>query len=185
MTPQVGTSETGSPTGMPLTLRTKFILAAAGFLVVLGVAAVYPRQVSRQAPTVGATVAARITLVASDRRDVQCLSPAGVGEFHCSYDNEATKWRGLDKHTIRPYMTIDRQLYLIVGLFNNDAVNTRYHAEPTSTPREQMQRFTAECQLKVIGTLSGFRVSWQQGVAFGEPQPEAPVATVVNCRVQG
>jgi hypothetical protein len=82
-------------------------------------------------------------------------------------------------------MTADRQLYLVVGLFNNDAVNTRYHAEPTSTPREQLRRFTAVCQLKIIGTLSGFRVRWQEGAAFSDVQPAAPVATVLACSVQG
>ncbi len=79
---------------------------------------------------------------------------------------------------------MDRHLYLIPGLFLEPAIAKRFQAEPPNKPREQLKRFTANCQIKVIGKLTGVRTRWLANTAWSNPE-DIDVATVSACKVEG
>jgi len=162
----------------------KGIVLSAALLVAAGVGAVFPRQVAESVLSVGENVDADITLLTSDSHDVQCLAETSVSKFYCSYVAQGKAWTGAEVNTIRPYMTVQGQLYLVAGLFQNAALQARVGAEPPGLPREQLNRFTAHCRLEIIGTLHNFRLRWQSNAPFGPPQATASVARVLDCTVE-
>jgi hypothetical protein len=128
---------------------------------------------------------AAITLVTSDRTDLDCVSRKGIRGFYCGFSTEIINWQGDEQNKLKPYYTLDRHLYLIPGLFLEPAVTKRYQSEvPTNKPREQLKRFTARCQIKVVGKLTGVRTRWLAGTAWSNPE-DIEVATVSDCKVEG
>jgi hypothetical protein len=51
-------------------------------------------------------------------------------------------------------------------------------------PRERRKRFTAECQVRVIGTLAGVRTRWLADSTWSDPE-QIEVGTISNCSVDG
>jgi hypothetical protein len=52
-------------------------------------------------------------------------------------------------------------MYLVPGLFTQPAVQERYKTDPPEgKERDRLKRFTAKCNLKIIGKLGGVRVRW-------------------------
>ena len=74
--------------------------------------------------------------------------------------------------------------YLIPGLFLEPAIRDRYQSELPNKPREQLKRFTARCQIKVIGKLTGVRTRWLVNTAWSNPE-DIDVATASDCKVEG
>ena len=127
---------------------------------------------------------AAITLVTSDRADLDCVSRKGIQGFNCGFSTEILNWQGDEQNKLKPYYTVDRHLYLIPGLFLDPAVAKRLQAEPPNKPREQLKRFTARCQIKVIGKLTGVRTRWLVNTAWSNPE-DIDVATASDCKVEG
>lgn len=161
--------------------RRVFIGLGVGAVVVIGAAMAMQRSSSSSAT---GTVTADITLVTSDRADVDCLAAAGVETYRCAFANETTPWTGDEAHKLKPYFTTDRHLYLIPGLFLDPALAERFKSEPADKPRDQLKRFTAKCHLKVLGKVGGTRVRWLATGAWSPPE-EVDVATVIDCKVEG
>jgi hypothetical protein len=127
---------------------------------------------------------AAITLVTSDRADLDCVSRKGIQGYNCGFSTEIISWQGDEQNKLKPYYTVDRHLYLIPGLFLDPAVAKRLQAEPSNKPREQLKRFTARCQIKVIGKLTGVRTRWLVNTAWSNPE-DIDVATASDCKVEG
>ena len=127
---------------------------------------------------------AAITLVTSDRTDLDCVSRKGIQGYNCGFSTEIISWQGDEQNKLKPYYTVDRHLYLIPGLFLDPAVAKRLQAEPPNKPREQLKRFTARCQIKVIGKLTGVRTRWLVNTAWSNPE-DIDVATASDCKVEG
>jgi hypothetical protein len=125
-----------------------------------------------------------ITLVTSDRTDLDCVSRKGISGHNCGFSTEIINWQGDEQNKLKPYYTVDRHLYLIPGLFLEPAIAKRFQAEPPNKPREQLKRFTANCQIKVIGKLTGVRTRWLANTAWSNPE-DIDVATVSACKVEG
>jgi hypothetical protein len=79
---------------------------------------------------------------------------------------------------------VDRHQYLIPGLFLEPAIRDRYQSELPNKPREQLKRFTAHCQIKIIGKLAGVRTHWQVNTAWGNPE-DIEVGMVSGCKIEG
>jgi hypothetical protein len=156
------------------------VVAMVGF----GVKMVLPRDNQGKKADVGSEISAELTLIVSDSQDVDCSSGKGFEAFRCGYSDDQAPWNGSESVKLRPYMTGDRKLYLIPGLFTNPELSQRYRSEPQTVPRDQLKRFTAKCKLKVRGELDGIKVRWLQNSAWSEPQ-KGQVVTVVQCRVEG
>jgi 4-amino-4-deoxy-L-arabinose transferase-like glycosyltransferase len=127
---------------------------------------------------------ADITLVTSDRADLDCSSRETIRGFRCGFTDEATPWPGDEQTKLQPVYTTDRHLYLVPGLFAEPAIRVRYRSEPPSKPRNDLKRFTAHCRLHVVGTLAGVRTRWLTGGAWTDPQG-IEVATISNCETDG
>jgi hypothetical protein len=127
---------------------------------------------------------AAITLVTADRTDLDCVASKAIQGFHCGYSSEATTWQGDEQIKLRPYYTLDRHLYLIPGLFLEPAIAKRFQSELANKPRDQLKRFTANCQIKVIGKLAGARTHWVPDSAWSNPE-EIEVGTVSGCKIDG
>lgn len=158
-------------------------------VVGVGVAMILPRDhkakgVSGNGVASGGVVNADLTLITSDRGDVACLSEKTVERYACEFSTEATNRKFPERDTLRPYMTRDRRVYLIPGLFLEPHLEKRYQSEPPQRSRDQLRRFTATCKLKPVGRLEGFKLRWAANGKWSEPQ-DADVATVIGCQVDG
>jgi hypothetical protein len=142
------------------------------------------RRISPNSAAILRTAAADITLVTSDRTDVACVSQKGFQGYHCGFSTEIVNWQGDEQNKLAPYYTLDRHLYLIPGLFLEPAILARYQSEPPNKPREQLRRFTAHCQIKIIGKLAGVRTHWVVNTAWGNPE-DIDVGTVSGCKIDG
>ena len=127
---------------------------------------------------------AAITLVTADRTDLDCVASKTIQGFHCGYSSETTTWQGDEAIKLRPYYTLDRHLYLIPGLFLEPAIAKRFQSEPPTKPRDQLRRFTANCQIKVVGKLAGARTHWVPNSAWSDPE-DIEVGTISGCKIDG
>lgn len=182
--PQVAAEEQSAASGTPNASRRRvFIGLGVGAVVIIGAALAMQRTPG--APGAGGTVAADITLITSDRADVDCSAAAGVAAYRCGFSDENMPWHGDEQNKLKPFYTTDRHLYLIPGLFLQTALQERVKSEPPEgKPREQLKRFTAKCNLKVAGKVGGVKVRWQTTGAWSNPE-EVEVATVIDCKVEG
>jgi hypothetical protein len=137
-----------------------------------------------QAASQAGTVAADITLITSDSTDVDCSAATGIGAYRCGFSDENMPWHGDEQNKLRPFYTTDRHLYLIPGLFLQPSLQERLKSELTDKPRELLKRFTAKCNLKIVGKVGGVRVRWLASAAWSNPE-EVEVATVADCKVEG
>jgi len=122
--------------------------------------------------------------VTSDRTDVACVSQKGLQGYYCGFSTEIINWQGDEQNKLAPFYTVDRHQYLIPGLFLEPAIRARYQSEPPNKPREQLKRFTARCQIKIIGKLAGVRTHWVANTAWGNPE-DIEVGTVSGCKIEG
>jgi len=164
--------------------RRVFIGLVVAAVVIVGAALAMQRSPQSPAST-GDTVVADITLITSDRADVDCSAAAAVEPYHCGFTDEAMAWKGDEKNKLKPFYTVDRHLYLVPGLFLQPAIQERYKSEPPEgKARDTLKRFTAKCNLKIAGKVGGVKVRWLGTGAWSNPE-EAEVATIIDCKVDG
>ena len=156
-----------------------FLVVVLGAVVILGGTMLLQRGSSG-----GHTALADITLVTSDRTDVECIGPNEIKGMHCGFSNENKTWPSDEKITLRPYLTLDRHLYLVPGLFLEPAILNRFQSELPNKPHDQLKRFTAHCTIKVIGKMAGVRTRFFANTAWSNPE-EVEVGTVSDCKIEG
>ena len=164
--------------------RGKIFLGLVVAAVVIFAAYFATRRVSPNSAAILRTTSADITLVTADRTDLACVSRQGLQGYNCGFSTEIVNWQGEEKNKLAPYYTLDRHQYLIPGLFLEPAIVSRYQSELPNKPREQLRRFTAHCQIKIIGKLAGVRTHWQVNTAWGNPE-DIEVGTVSGCKIDG
>jgi hypothetical protein len=129
-------------------------------------------------------VDAAITLITSDRNDVDCVSDTAIDGMRCAFITPEKPAQVDEKNKLQPFFTVDRRLFLIPGLFLDPAIELRFKSEPPTKPREQLTRFVARCKLRIQNSVTNIRVRWTARDNFGDPQP-AEIATVVECKIEG
>ena len=130
-------------------------------------------------------IAASITLVTTDRDDLACASEQRFGRYRCEFRSPGVAWPDppAPADCLVGYYTVEQQLYVIPGLFDQPALADRYASDEShKIARDQRQRFAAACQLKVIDRMRNFQTRWLKTGDWGH-QDEAPVATVSDCRI--
>jgi hypothetical protein len=183
---EAAAAEAPAGEGIPpanLSRRRVFIGLGVGAVVIIG-AALAMQRTPQSPATPGSTVAADITLITSDRADVDCSAATGIEAYRCGFSDENMPWHGEEQNKLKPFYTTDRHLYLIPGLFLAPALQERFKAEPPDKPRDLLKRFTAKCNLKVAGKVGGVRVRWLASGTWSNPE-EVEVATVIDCKVEG
>ena len=133
---------------------------------------------------VGSTSSGDLTLVNADRNELECAAAKGVESYQCGFADENQARSVEEAKKLRPFMTIDRHLYLIPGLFLEPAISQRYNAEPPDKQRNDQKRFTAKCKIKVVGELDNVKLRWSPSGTW-EPPKKFPVATVSDCTIEG
>jgi hypothetical protein len=167
--------------------RTKLWLAIGIGVVVVGLF-VWKRGSNTDngppLPAVGSAVTGDLTLVTADRNELECAAAKGVQNYQCGFADEKQTRPVQENNKLRPFMTVDRHLYLIPGLFLDPAISQRYNAEPANRPRNELKRFTAKCMIKVVDQLDGVKLRWAPGGTW-EPAKKFAVATVSDCKIDG
>ena len=139
---------------------------------------------SQGLPAVGSTTTGDLTLVTADRNELECAAANGFQNYHCGFADEKQARQVEERQKLRPFMTVDRQLYLIPGLFLEPAISQRYNSEPPNKPRPELKRFTAKCTIKVVGELDGVKLRWAPEGTW-EPAKKFPIANVSDCKIEG
>jgi len=139
---------------------------------------------SGSSASVGSTVTGDLTLVTADRNELECAAANGFQTYQCGFVDDKQARTLDEKVKLRPYMTVDRQLYLIPGLFLEPSILQRFNTDPPNKPRSELKRFTAKCKIKVVGEIDAVKLRWAPDGAW-EPAKKFPVATVSDCAIEG
>jgi hypothetical protein len=165
----------------PLPRRAAWVVVGASLVVGIGLWSWRGRVPGR-----GATIQATISLVTTDRDDLACASGETFGQYRCAFRARGKPWPSAPAHAdlLAAYYSINQQLLVIPGLFEQPAVAARYAAEePRGLPRDMRPRFVATCRLELIGQLHHFQTRWLRTGDFNS-QDEAWVAVPSDCRVR-
>lgn len=125
----------------------------------------------------GDVVEEPITLVPEDQRKLACMRNRPVGRYSCAYRTRVQRSDTSNaEHVIAPYMTTERALYLVPGLFEQPEVTAfvSRHVEGT--------RFTATCKLRLVEVVRDYELRFRDDTPWGPGQP-AWVAEPVSCTV--
>lgn len=135
---------------------------------------------------VGLVVDAPITLITSDRENLSCALDAVVGRYRCRFRDAGGPWPDPwpPGDLLAPYVTTDRHMFLVPGLFEQPAILARYAQEsPKDVPPERLRRFVARCKLRLVERIERFQARWSEHSNFG-PQNGAWVAEPISCTVE-
>ena len=134
----------------------------------------------------GATTSETITLVTSDREDLACAFDRRVGDYRCGFQSTTEPWPDppAAARTLAPYMTINRQMFLLPALFDQPAIAARYQQEPPgNVPRARLKRFEVVCTLRLREKVDQFKVRWERTGTWGSADA-AWVAEPTDCRLR-
>jgi hypothetical protein len=134
----------------------------------------------------GSVLEVPLTLITADKHDLSCAFEAEVAGHRCAFLRPfAPAPVESTKPLLQPFVALDRQMFLIPGLFAEPNLARRYAAElPQGVPRERLRRFTARCRLELLKGIAGAFVRFGPGAAWGAAPP-LYVAKVLSCRVEG
>jgi hypothetical protein len=177
-----GSGASSESSGLGLFRPRNLLIAAVAVALLASVALTHRHEKSERA---GEVLDADITLVTADRKDLDCVASEEVDGYACGYSDEKTARKLDESNKLRPYMTLDRQMYLIPGLFLEPAIAARYKSEAPDKPRDQLRRFTAKCKVTIVDEIDGVRVRWAQNGPWQPSANDVPVATISQCRVEG
>jgi hypothetical protein len=126
----------------------------------------------------GDVVEEPITLVPEDNGKLACKRDRPVGRYVCAYGtmDHRRDVGGDAGHVIAPYMTTERALYLIPGLFEQPEVAAFVSRRVEGT------RFTARCKLRLVEVVSDYELRFRDDTPWGKGQP-AWVAEPLSCTV--
>jgi hypothetical protein len=160
-------------------------------VVVLAIAAAAPLWRSRgKVDRAGLVVDAPITLITSDRENLGCALPRWVGRYRCEFQSPKRPWPAPLPHgdLLAPYdteqhATVQQQMFLIPGLFEQPSLAARYAKEPPEgVPRDRLVRFVAHCKLRLVERVDEFQARWSRDWPWG-PQAGVWVAEPVSCSI--
>lgn len=134
----------------------------------------------------GTIIEAPVTLITADRDALECAYGHAVGKYRCAYSAPDIHWQDAPApaDTLTQYLTTDRRLILIAGLFQQPALAARYAKEPpTSVNTRRLKRFTARCQVRLLEKVHAFNTRWSKDGDW-ENNQDAWVAEPVDCTVE-
>jgi hypothetical protein len=127
----------------------------------------------------GDVVDAPLTLIPSDRDQLACAIDHPVGAFRCAFlasgapAEPAVAKEGL----LAPYMTTERVMYLIPGLFEQPAFSNYFSLHHGDG------RFTMDCKLRLVSFEANYRVRFRPSDDWGNGAA-AWVAAPVSCKAR-
>ncbi len=118
-----------------------------------------------------------ITVVPADSVNLDCSSNEQFGAIHCAFDAKGRPQPG--PNPLRPYVTVNRELLLLSGVFEEPRVGA-WLQQARRVGSEA--RVTLNCRGSLLGKLSTIAVRWQAGAGWGNER-DVPVAKVRDCQV--
>jgi hypothetical protein len=169
-------------------IRTSVI----GIVVVLFLFALYSQTLYRR-PSPPARVFAQdqdvdvnITLITPDARNLACVAPEDLNGYHCEFQTRSERWNKPSSsgrlpalETLAPYKTTDDYLFLVPGLFSQQALRERLAIDPPTSGAEHI-RFVANCKMHIEGKMPQVDVRWATNGAW-QIQHDVWVGTVSGC----
>lgn len=126
-----------------------------------------------------------ITLVASDKRDLACLSTEAMNGRHCAFQAPGQPWQGNaggpeakpddDKMLLRPYTTVDGIQFLAAGVWS----------EPALAGNLPLNRFSIKCSFNVDGNFKRPKVRWSPEGAWLDQDKDWLAGYVSECKMVG
>jgi hypothetical protein len=113
-----------------------------------------------RAVATGDVADAAITVVPADEGRLACATSQAVGPYRCEYDAAGSAAPPVEpKNRVAPYLTLDRTLYLVPGLFEVPSVRA------FAARHGPNDRFVARCKVRLVEPVTEFKIRFQ---------PEAP-----------
>lgn len=134
---------------------------------------------------VGDVVDAPLTLTPQDRYNLSCALARPVAGFGCAFPATAeAKPRPLERAAVlAPYVTTDRRLFLVPGLFERPEL-VQYLESLKRKPRKlRDQRFTARCKLRLLERAGDVSVRFGKRQSWGKPT-DVWVAQAESCSIR-
>jgi len=154
--------------------------------------ALYSQTVYRRAGAAPRTFAldqdvdVNITLVSPDAKQLACQSAEELNGYHCEFQGQSVRWskpsttgRPAAFDTLAPYKTTDDYLFLVPGLFSQDALRERLTYDPPNSSAEHI-RFVANCKMHIVGKLGQVDVRWSTTDQW-HPNRDVWVGAVSGC----
>jgi hypothetical protein len=117
-----------------------------------------------------------LTLVSQDRSNLACASDSTIAGLHCGFGAgglPSSTGDADDLHVLRPYNTVNGQLFLGAGLWGSPALAGKL---PT-------QRFTVWCDLEVAGALRSVALRWAPRGPFAPADKSLAVGELHDCAI--
>ena len=117
-----------------------------------------------------------VTLVREDAVNLACAADASIDGLHCAFGSDQRPHPSPaadDAHLLRPYNTVNGQLFLGAGLWSSARMK----------PLLPSGRFTLWCDFEVAGALRTARIRWAADASFGPADKGLAVGTLRNCAI--
>lgn len=138
--------------------------------------------VNREGLVLGET----ITLITSDRDNLNCALDRMVGRYRCAYRAPGEPWKGEWPRTdlLAPYVAVDgHRIFLVPGLFEQRALVRRVALEPPEgVPRDHLIRFVVRCQLRLVQRVEEVQARWSNDWSWGQ-EAGVWIAEPVSCEM--
>jgi hypothetical protein len=152
--------------------QKEWILAAATGLLSVVLFTARGRPAAR-----GEVIDGPITIVPADANRLECALSRAVGRYRCAYREKDARWVPEPESMMRmaPYLTQDRTLYLVPGLF--DVTSVRLFA----SRRGPNDRFVARCKLRLVERVTDFAIRFQPDGPWEPRKDPVWLAEPVSC----
>jgi hypothetical protein len=123
----------------------------------------------------GANNFIEITLIREDDANLACAAGTTVQGLHCGFgaDRRATDEDGDDAHLLRPYNTLNGELFLGAGLWDSLAQHGRLPAG----------RFTVNCDFEIVGALRPAALRWTRNGSFEVNDRSLAAGVLHDCAI--
>ncbi|HEX7672364.1 MAG TPA: hypothetical protein VF395_22375 [Polyangiaceae bacterium] len=131
-------------------------------------------------PRIGTVLEAPITVTPADQPNLGCELGRAVGTYRCAYRDDETPFRPppAPHDLVQPFLTTERALYLVPGLFDAPAVRTHLERQYSGA------RFTARCQLRLVERVLDFKFRFHVTDPWVTPKEPSWVGEPLSCVVE-
>jgi hypothetical protein len=117
-----------------------------------------------------------ITLVREDKANLACAADATMQGLHCGFRADRASQGDDDDddaHVLRPYKTVNGELFLGAGLWSSLASRGRLPAE----------RFTVTCDFEIVGAIHSVAFRWTRNGAFEASDRSLATGVLRGCAI--
>jgi hypothetical protein len=125
----------------------------------------------------GDVVDVAVTVVPEDATRLSCEQAWAFERYSCEYEAGARRFSPppAPEDRIQPFVSLDRAVYLVPGLF------AEAHVAKLASAIPRTQRFTARCKLRLLARTHDARIRFQQGADWEAPKEPLWIAAPESC----